>query len=334
MTTKDAKLKVGVYYVGEGDAELMDSKYTKRHVVELDNTKKIQKVLIQNQEAGTVTFESMMIDPLEQETNATETTVTTTLTSVSTGEETNSDEKTGNSVKIVVSEGQVTITPTAGAGYEVKKVVVEKLVNPSNADHALLSEAREQVPAVGNYDAVAVTDNGDGTYSFTMPEGDVRVLVDFEFTFLAPTAAYNGQTHVVTLTDANESGTAKMYYSTDDKATWTEYTEPFTVSKNTDVWTKATTTTDLIVVKSYAEVCRVAAAPTISYVNGVNQVTFTLNGASEDYTAGTNLYYTLDGSDPTNASNEAWTDPISFPITTTTVKAIAVDAEGNWSAVV
>ena len=87
-------------------------------------------------------------------------------------------------------------------------------------------------------------------------------------------------------------------------------------------------------VKRYAEACRVAAAPTISYVNGVNEVTFTLNGATADYTAGTNLYFTLDGTEPTNESSEAWADPIGFPKTTTVVKAIAVDAEGNWSAVV
>lgn len=334
MTAEDAKLKVGVYYVGEGESELMDAKYTKRHVVELDDTKKIQKVLIQNQEAGTVSFVSMAIDPSEIETNATAIAVEVGLEAGATEGVTVTDESTGNTVQTAISEGTVTITPTAGVGYAVKRVVVEQLVNPSNADHAVLSGARQQMPGVGNYDAVSVTDNGDGTYSFDMPAASVRILTDFEFTFLAPTASYDGQTHLVTLTDENESGTQKMYYSTDGKASWTEYTEPFTVTKNTDVWTKATTTTGLIAVKSYAEACRVAAAPTISYVDGVNQVGFVLNGATTDYTAGTNLYYTLDGTMPTNQSSEAWSDPISFPITTTVVKAIAVDAEGNWSAVV
>ena len=222
MTAEDAKLKVGVYYVDEGESELMDAKYTKRHVVELDNTKKIQKVLIQNQEAGTVTFVSMAIDPSEIETNATAIAVEVGLEAGATEGVTEADESTGNTVQTAISEGTVTITPTAGVGYAVKRVVVEQLVNPSNADQAVLSGARQLVPGVGNYDAVSVTDNGDGTYSFDMPAASVRILTDFEFTFLAPTASYDGQTHLVTLTDENESGTQKMYYSTDGKASWTE----------------------------------------------------------------------------------------------------------------
>ena len=117
----------------------MDAKYTKRHVVELDNTKKIQKVLIQNQEAGTVTFVSMAIDPSEIETNATAIAVEVGLEAGATEGVTVADESTGNTVQTAISEGTVTITPTAGVGYAVKRVVVELLVNLGNADHAVLS---------------------------------------------------------------------------------------------------------------------------------------------------------------------------------------------------
>ncbi len=62
-TAEDCKLKITVGYVGEGQAELSDEAAGKSHAVTLDNTKKIQKVIIQNQEAGTVTFSSMELDP-------------------------------------------------------------------------------------------------------------------------------------------------------------------------------------------------------------------------------------------------------------------------------
>ena len=62
-TAEDCKLKITVGYVGEGQAELSDETANKNHAVTIDNTKKIQKVIIQNQEAGTVTFSSMELDP-------------------------------------------------------------------------------------------------------------------------------------------------------------------------------------------------------------------------------------------------------------------------------
>ena len=63
-----SKLKVMVYYVGGtndgGDAVLQDETATQDHVLSLDITQKIKSVIIQNQEAGTITFTNMALDPL------------------------------------------------------------------------------------------------------------------------------------------------------------------------------------------------------------------------------------------------------------------------------
>ena len=48
-TSEDCKLKITVGYVGGGEAELSDETASTKHNVTLDNTKKIQKVIIQNQ---------------------------------------------------------------------------------------------------------------------------------------------------------------------------------------------------------------------------------------------------------------------------------------------
>lgn len=65
-TTEDCKLKIFVGYVGGGDVDMMDEEPTKKHYLTLDNTKMIEKVIIQNQEATTITFESMELDPEEE----------------------------------------------------------------------------------------------------------------------------------------------------------------------------------------------------------------------------------------------------------------------------
>ena len=276
--------------------------------------------------------------PDEPANDANEAVVCLTLATNATGTASQTDDTTGNTVMTSISEGTVTVMPTAGTGFSVKSVKVEKLTSPANADGATLSAFRA-APAIGNYSDIVVTDNSDGTYSFIMPENnDIRILTVFQFTFLAPTLNYNGQTHVVNLTDANEQEkdhAAKMYYSIDEKQTWTMYDEPFVINKNTTVWTKAVTTTNFETVSESSQIFHVANVPTFSYENGVNTVTITLQEATADYTAGTAIYYTLDGSDPTLESSIATSgEPVNYPITTTVVKAMAVDADGNWSAVV
>ena len=284
--------------------------------------------------AQNVTPDPTPDDPAEE---AESNTVVLALLADATGTVSETDDATGNTVQASISEGNVTITPIDGTGYTFNNIVVEQLVSPTNADQALLSLIRANAPAVGNY--ITATDNQDGTYSFQMPESaGVRILSTFDFTFLAPTLSYNGQTHVFTLTDANEADkdkAAKMYYSTDGKESWTEYTEGVTIDKNTTVWTKAVTTTNFEAVSEESQTFHVANIPTFGYENGVNTVTITLQEATDDYTAGTAIYYTLDGTEPTLQSSQATSgEPVSFPITTTVVKAMAIDADGNWSAVV
>jgi hypothetical protein len=283
--------------------------------------------------AQNVTPDPTPDDPAEE---AESNTVVLALLADATGTVSETDDATGNTVQASISEGNVTITPIDGTGYTFNNMIVEQLVSPANADQAMLSLIRANAPAVGYY--ITATDNQDGTYSFQMPESaGVRILSTFDFTFLPPTLSYNGQTHVFTLTDANEADkdkAAKMYYSTDGKESWTEYAEGVTIEKNTAVWTKAVTATNFEAVSDAAETFYVANVPLISYENGVNTVTITLQEATDDYTAGAAIYYTLDGSDPTLESSQATSgEPVSFPITTTVVKAMAVDADGNWSAV-
>lgn len=69
VRTKEAsKLKITVKYVVEGEVELSESgDPSRRHVVSgLDNTKKINQVIIQNQGSGTLHFTYMALDPATQ----------------------------------------------------------------------------------------------------------------------------------------------------------------------------------------------------------------------------------------------------------------------------
>ena len=67
-TKEVSKLKILVKYVGGGEKELSESGDPgRRHVVsEIDNTKKIDQVIIQNQESGTLHFTYMALDPATQ----------------------------------------------------------------------------------------------------------------------------------------------------------------------------------------------------------------------------------------------------------------------------
>lgn len=78
-TSEACKLKVYVAYVNKGgEAEVSENVAATEHMLTLDNTKMIQKIQIQNQDAGTITFVSMILDPEEQtDTQSNETTVWT-----------------------------------------------------------------------------------------------------------------------------------------------------------------------------------------------------------------------------------------------------------------
>lgn len=125
-TAEDCKLKIIVGYVGEGQAELSDEAAGRSHAVTLDNTKKIQKVIIQNQEAGTVTFSSMEIDPEEP----------ILYTLIVTQPETGGTIKIGdNAAETAQYENGTTVTLTAEAaeGYTFEKWTIgdeESAANP------------------------------------------------------------------------------------------------------------------------------------------------------------------------------------------------------------
>ena len=125
-TTDDCKLKILVGYVGGGEVDMMDSEATKRHSLDIDNTKKIEKVIIQNQEATAITFESMEIDPEEP--------ILYTLTV--TQPETGGTIKIGNNAAETAQYEEgfvVTLTAEAAEGYTFEKWTIgdeESAANP------------------------------------------------------------------------------------------------------------------------------------------------------------------------------------------------------------
>ena len=108
-TSEDCKLKVLVGYVGGGEVDMMDSEAAKKHALDIDNTKKIEKVIIQNQEATAVTFESMELDPEPDP----EPVVTPVFTD---GKADLGKLESQNAEKVTVSvaDGKATVTTTEG----------------------------------------------------------------------------------------------------------------------------------------------------------------------------------------------------------------------------
>ena len=64
-TQEECKLKMFVGYVGGESLDMADENASTTHHIAIDNTKKIEKVIIQNQEVGSVTFLKLELDPVE-----------------------------------------------------------------------------------------------------------------------------------------------------------------------------------------------------------------------------------------------------------------------------
>lgn len=116
----------------------------------------------------------------------------------------------------------LTVTPENASHAIDGTPVVEIVASDSDGDQGGLQLApRRAAPTVGNY--VAVTDNGDGTYSFTMPSNSVEVSAKFkklaDVPVVAPTITYDEENNKVTLAfGAAQDGynqATKIYYTTD-----------------------------------------------------------------------------------------------------------------------
>ena len=226
----------------------------------------------------------------------------------------------------------VTLTITSDAGYQLSKLIIEKTAEPECAN------ARQRVPAVGSF--ITATKQNDGTWTFVMPACHVIISATFAQKTLEPTMAYDKATRTVTITNTEYADgnnvTATLYYTLNDgtEQTATDASVSEVITENTAVkaWIVSTETGSS---DNVEETFSVAAKPTVAYTDGENKVSLALTAATATNTADSKLYYTTDGSEPTTGSTLLTADgDIDITEDMTTVKVLALDADGNYSEIV
>ena len=226
----------------------------------------------------------------------------------------------------------VTLTITSDAGYQLSKLIIEKTAEPGSAN------APRRVPAVGSF--ITATKQNDGTWTFVMPACPVIISATFAQKTLEPTLAYDKATRTVTITNTEYADgnnvTATLYYTLNDgtEQTTTDASVSEVITENTAVkaWIVSTETGSS---DNVEETFSVAAKPTVAYTDGENKVSLALTAATATNTADSKLYYTTDGSEPTTGSTLLTADgDIDITEDMTTVKVLALDADGNYSEIV
>lgn len=141
------------------------------------------------------------------------------------------------------------------------------------------------------------------------------------------------ESKTITLTCASTG--AQVWYKTSEMESYELYTQPFTVSQSTTIETYSTLPTKYndelesvvnTLVLNIGEVAQPVISPnSVVKAVGDDAVNCTITCDTE----GAVIYYTTDGSDPSdeNSTREIYTEPLSFS-TTTTVRAIA--EEGGY----
>lgn len=170
---------------------------------------------------------------------------------------------------------------------------------------------------------------GSSSYTGSMTASGIALTGDGTLTFKVKKYGSDTGTLSVTVSGANASGDCTVEPQTD----WTEYTVNLTDGTGSVSITFATSAK-----RAYIDDIRIAAAG--STVTAPEAPTFSPNGGtfttSQDVTitcatSGTTIYYTTDGTTPTQSSTQ-YTEAFTL-LATTTINAIAFDGSGNASDV-
>ena len=229
----------------------------------------------------------------------------------------------------------ITLTPAPAEGYQLSQLIIEKTVDAGSAN------GRKRAPATGGF--ITATKQDDGTWTFTMPESSVIISAAFAEAVKPqkPTLDYNKATRTITITNTeyveNNSVTATLHYTLNDGEDQTTTaasatTEAITVNTAVKAWIVSTGTGN----SDNAEATfYVAAQPTVTYNDGDNTVSLSLTAATATNTADKELYYTTDGSEPSTSSTQLSANTtIDITEGMTTIKVLALDADGNYSEIV
>jgi hypothetical protein len=145
----------------------------------------------------------------------------------------------------------------------------------------------------------------------------------------APTLSPAGGTYTasVTVTMSDATGGATVYYTTDGSTPTTAssvYAGPITLTQTTTLKAMAAASgmTNSAVASATYTIQQRVATPTFSPAGGTYVLNLTVSIA--DATPGATIYYTTDGSTPTTSSAVYTGSIVLLPLTTTTIKAIAV----------
>jgi hypothetical protein len=153
---------------------------------------------------------------------------------------------------------------------------------------------------------------------------------------VSPAGGTYSESVTVTISDATSGAT--VHYTVDGTtptASSPVYSGPITVTQTRTIQAMATASgmTDSAVASATYTIQQPAATPTFSPPGGMYLMGMPVS--ISDATPGATIYYTTDGSTPTTSS-PVYTGPIqlsSSPLTTTTIKAIAVAPGSSQSSV-
>jgi|GEM_PF-2513995 possible bacterial surface protein len=153
---------------------------------------------------------------------------------------------------------------------------------------------------------------------------DVATYTYTHSVYVAPAPAINYDPAGSTVTLTAKAEGCRLYYSVvragEDAGEWTEYTAPVSVAENCRVYGKSTMAGMYDSEVVYIDVNGLKApAPIIEFKNGTVTISSSLDGSE--------IYYTLDGSEPTTESAK-YADPVAID-RNLTVKAIVVMPDGS-----